>query len=68
MTGELAIPYAQEIKHPMNFTRMQRRLQKHEYLTAGDFDTDIQLILKNSKQFNGDYLAAVSIKQCITGI
>ncbi|WFD44718.1 hypothetical protein MPSI1_003388 [Malassezia psittaci] len=44
--------YYDEIKHPMDLSTIQRKLQNSEYITMHDFASDVRLMLANCRQFN----------------
>ncbi|KAH8913991.1 Bromodomain-containing protein, partial [Atractiella rhizophila] len=44
--------YYDEIKHPMDLSTMQSKLDSHSYRTYGDIDKDFRQIVQNCKIFN----------------
>ena len=44
--------YYDEIKHPMDLSTIQRKLNDGAYTTMGDFAADMRLMLANCRQFN----------------
>ncbi|KAI8449830.1 hypothetical protein BY996DRAFT_6418015 [Phakopsora pachyrhizi] len=44
--------YHEIIKHPMDWTTIQRKLESYEYLSVSDMVSDIQLTLTNSRIYN----------------
>ncbi|KAK4704035.1 NuA3 HAT complex component NTO1, partial [Phenoliferia sp. Uapishka_3] len=51
--SRLAAPtYHDVIKHPMDWTTMGEKLDRHEYLAAQDFLNDFDLVINNAREFN----------------
>ena len=46
--------YYEKIKEPMDLETMGKKVQKHAYHRRADFLRDMELIYKNSKEFNGE--------------
>lgn len=44
--------YYEEIKHPMDYSTMRRKLDKKQYATMEDFADDLRLVYANGRQFN----------------
>lgn len=44
--------YFEEIKVPMDLGTIGQKLNKHRYLTMGDFAHDVELVFSNCRQFN----------------
>eukprot|EP01032_Pedospumella_encystans_P010747 gene10747-12536_t len=53
ITDAIAPGYSTEIKVPMDLTKMQRKLDAHQYSSLKQFDSDIQLMVRNCRKFNG---------------
>ena len=49
----MAPGYSAEIKQPMDFIKMQRKLDAHQYRSLKQFDSDVQLMVRNCHKFNG---------------
>lgn len=46
--------YLEVIKEPMDLSTVITKIDKHNYLTAKDFLTDIDLICSNALEYNPD--------------
>ncbi len=44
--------YLDEIKHPMDLSTMEKKLNQAAYSTMGEFAADVELIFANCRQFN----------------
>uniref|UniRef100_A0A7S3H2V5 Bromo domain-containing protein n=1 Tax=Spumella elongata TaxID=89044 RepID=A0A7S3H2V5_9STRA len=47
------VGYLAEIKVPMDLTKMQRKLDAHQYSSLKQFDSDVLLMVRNCRKFNG---------------
>lgn len=45
--------YYEQIKRPMDLTRMEEKLDAGRYKTFGQFRADFQLIVDNCRKYNG---------------
>lgn len=52
--GTVVKDYYRVIKHPMDLTTMKTKIQNTEYLSIRDFIKDLELVVNNSKAYNGD--------------
>jgi len=53
ITDAIAPGYSSEIKVPMDLTKMQRKLDAHQYSSLKQFDSDVQLMVRNCRKYNG---------------
>ncbi|GAA5970804.1 hypothetical protein JCM11641_004461 [Rhodosporidiobolus odoratus] len=52
----VAVPdYYDIIKHPMDWSAMRDKLDRHEYTSCGDFVGDVQLVINNARRYNKPY-------------
>ena len=63
--------YYDEIKNPMDFSKMQQKLKNLEYHSFVEFEQDYQLMLANCLQFNPKgtsfYRAAAKMREQVSG-
>lgn len=52
MSAEEAEDYREIIRHPMDFTTMQRKFRSSQYCSISDFLEDIKLIFNNAEEYN----------------
>ncbi|KAI5475586.1 Bromodomain and PHD finger domain containing protein 3 [Pseudohyphozyma bogoriensis] len=51
--SRLHVPdYYDIIKHPMDWSTMYEKLDRHEYLTTQDFQDDVELVINNARRYN----------------
>ncbi len=46
----------------MDFTKVQRKLDAHQYSSLKQFDSDVQLIVKNFRKYNGSASQLTKVK------
>jgi len=52
VNGKLVPDYYDVIKHPMDFSTMEKKLNNYEYDTAAKFHHDVMLIVNNCRTYN----------------
>jgi len=51
----MGIPnYFDHVAHPMNLQYMKDKIERSEYASVKDFESDLELMIKNSKAYNGE--------------
>jgi len=53
MSDEIAPGYTAVIKNPMDMIKMQRKVDAHEYHSLKEFDSDVQLMVRNCERYRG---------------
>ncbi|ORY92515.1 hypothetical protein BCR35DRAFT_273628 [Leucosporidium creatinivorum] len=52
VSRSLAPDYYDIIEHPMDWATMVEKIDRHEYLTATDFQDDVDLVINNARHYN----------------
>ena len=58
--------YYDEIKHPMDLSKIDKKLKSGEYKTMGDFAADMRLMFSNCRQFNPPGTAPALMEQVVS--